>query len=73
MGKGNIPYSKDVVNSGPPSFQSGANPFENEGIQPHESAIPEDPGMKASNPCTPEEMSKATPYRAPKAGSGYTS
>lgn len=72
MAKGNVPYNRDVVNQGPPSFESGANPMENIGIQPHESAIPEDPGMKASNPCTPEEMSKATPYKGSK-GSGYTS
>jgi hypothetical protein len=67
-----IPYSKDVVNDEPPSFEKGDLPWANPGIEPHESAIPEDPGMKASNPTTPEEYNKATPYK-PKQGSGYTS
>ncbi len=67
-----IPYSKDVVNDACPSANKGTNPWDNPGIQPHESAVPDVPGDKAMNPVAPELFSKSAAYKPAKSGSGYT-
>lgn len=66
-----IPYNKDTVNDEAPSADRGTGPFDNPGIQPYESAVPETAGEKLLNPTTPDEYTKNPPYK-PEKYSGYS-
>lgn len=60
----------DVVNKPAPSAASGTAFGSYDGINPHEKAIPECPGEKASNDPAAFSMTKAQPFGS--GGSGYT-
>jgi len=67
----NVPKNYDPLSRGPIAAEKGTNPFDNAGIKPSESAIPETPGMKASNEPKHNTMSKGQPFGS--GGTGYTS
>lgn len=64
-----IDISKDFVASEPPKADSGDNFFSNPQLDVHESAIPEGKDWNSQNVTSPEEMTKAQPFK--KLGSGY--
>lgn len=58
-----ISKSMDVVNSPAPGFAKGTSMEANPGIQPHEKAIPDTPGEKATNDVTRHSSNKAQPFK----------
>jgi len=65
-----IPKNFDVVYKPSPAADKGTPFGSYDGINPHEKAIPETPGEKASNDPSGYEMSKGQPFGP--GGSGYT-
>lgn len=66
-----VPKNYDVVTKGPIAASKGTDSDNYKGIQPHESAVRDDPGEKASNDPSGLSTNKAQPFGA--GGSGYTS
>ncbi len=64
-----IPKNYDVV-SNCPDGNKGTLPWDNPGIAPRTTPVPETPGEKVSNDPTQFEMNKGQPFG--KGGSGYT-
>lgn len=54
--------NKTDVESVDIKLSMAVNPFDNEGIQPHDSKIPETPGEKASNSMEADSWNKAPPF-----------
>lgn len=65
-----IDKSKDIAMQEAPMCSKGTNPWDNAGIMPHEKAIPDTPGQKATNDTSAESFSSAQPFKTK--GSGYT-
>jgi hypothetical protein len=64
-----IDKSKDFVSAEPPKADSGDNFFSNPQLDAHESAIPEGKDWNSDPSTSPEEYTKAQPFK--KKGSGY--
>ena len=64
-----IPQNIDVVHGKAPSCESGTLPWDNPGIKPYETVVPETAGEKAMNDTAQHEINKPQPFK--RTGGGY--